>query len=83
MLRDKTNFEDILERVPDEFYNWVKETKVSLIAQYQQIEDAAKLDFETNRTYAKRKSDVKRKKDSSKSNGKKVYYARLLSVSVK
>ena len=23
MLRDKTNFEDILERVPDEFYNWV------------------------------------------------------------
>lgn len=46
MLRDKTNFEDILERVPDEFYNWVKETKASLIAQYQQIEDAAKLDFE-------------------------------------
>ena len=40
-------------------------------------------DLETNRTYAKRKSDVKRKKDSSKSNGKKVYYARLLSVSVK
>ena len=23
MLRDKTNFENILERVPDEFYNWV------------------------------------------------------------
>ena len=23
MLRDKTNFEDILERVLDEFYNWV------------------------------------------------------------
>ena len=22
MLRDKTNFEDILERVLDEFYNW-------------------------------------------------------------
>ena len=35
------------------------------------------------RTYAKGKSDVKRKKDSSKNNGKKVYYARLLSVSVK
>ncbi|MEI6330865.1 MAG: T4 RnlA family RNA ligase [Pseudanabaena sp. ELA645] len=46
MLRDKTAFEDILERVPDEFYNWVKETKDSLIAQYQQIEDAAKSDFE-------------------------------------
>ena len=23
MLRDKTNFEDILDRVLDEFYNWV------------------------------------------------------------
>jgi RNA ligase len=46
MLRDKTPFEDVLERVPDEFYNWVKETKASLISQYQQIEDAAKEDFE-------------------------------------
>lgn len=46
MLRDKTPFEDILERVPDEFYNWVKETKAALISQYQQIEDTAKADFE-------------------------------------
>ncbi len=46
MLRDRTPFEDVLERVPDEFYNWVKETKTSLISQYQQIEDAAKMDFE-------------------------------------
>ena len=45
MLRDKTPFEDILERVPDEFYNWVKETKAALIAQYQEIEDQAKADF--------------------------------------
>ncbi|TYQ24386.1 RNA ligase [Pseudanabaena sp. UWO310] len=46
MLRDRTPFENILERVPDEFYNWVKETKASLINQYQQIENAAKADFE-------------------------------------
>ncbi len=46
MLRDNTPFEDILERVPDEFYNWVKETKAALIAQYQQIEASAKVDFE-------------------------------------
>ncbi|BBC25186.1 T4 RnlA family RNA ligase [Pseudanabaena sp. ABRG5-3] len=46
MLRDQTPFEDILERVPDEFYNWVKETKASLLAQYQQIEENAKADFE-------------------------------------
>lgn len=46
MLRDQTPFEDVLERVPDEFYNWVKETKANLIAQYQEIEDTAKADFE-------------------------------------
>jgi hypothetical protein len=46
MLRDQTPFEDILERVPDEFYNWVKETKASLLVQYQQIEENAKADFE-------------------------------------
>ena len=37
----------------------------------------------SNRTYAKRKNDAKMKKDLSKSNGKKVYYARLLPVSDK
>ena len=34
-------------------------------------------------TYAKGKSDVKRKEDLSKNNGKKVYYPRLLSVPAK
>jgi hypothetical protein len=37
----------------------------------------------TSRTYAKEKNDVKREKDMSKSNGKKVYYLRLLSVPAK
>ncbi|MDX2254123.1 MAG: T4 RnlA family RNA ligase [Pseudanabaenaceae cyanobacterium bins.39] len=46
MLRDQTPFADILERVPDEFYNWVKQTKADLVAQYQQIENQAKADFE-------------------------------------
>jgi RNA ligase len=46
MLRDRMPFEEILERVPDEFYNWVKETKANLLAQYQQIENFAKADFE-------------------------------------
>ncbi len=46
MLRDKTSFEGILERVPDEFYNWFKDTKASILSQYQQIEDTAKADFE-------------------------------------
>ncbi len=46
MLRDQMPFEDILEHVPDEFYDWVKETKATLLSQYQQIEDQAKADFE-------------------------------------
>ncbi|MCA6574594.1 MAG: RNA ligase [Pseudanabaena sp.] len=46
MLRDQIPFEDILEHVPDEFYDWVKETKAMLLGQYQQIEDQAKEDFE-------------------------------------
>ncbi len=39
--------------------------------------------FNPIRTYAKGKSDVKRKEDLNKSNGKKVYYSRLLSVPAK
>ncbi|NMF57246.1 RNA ligase [Pseudanabaena yagii] len=46
MLRDQMPFEDILEHVPDEFYDWVKSTKATLLGQYQQIEDQAKADFE-------------------------------------
>jgi len=46
MLRDQVPFEDILEHVPDEFYDWVKATKATLLGQYQQIEDQANADFE-------------------------------------
>jgi len=38
---------EILERVPDEFYQWVKTTKAQLIADYQAIEKQAKADFKT------------------------------------
>lgn len=37
--------DEILERVPDEFYDWVKKTKLNLETQYQQIEAQAKEDF--------------------------------------
>ena len=47
------------------------------IADYHQMIEAG------IRTYAKRKNDAKMKKDLSKSNGKKVYYPRLLPVSDK
>lgn len=45
MLKEQQPFEDILERVPDEFYDWVKATRASLINQYQEIENQAKADF--------------------------------------
>lgn len=37
-LVDGEDFEEILERVPDEFYNWVKETKNNLEENYKLIE---------------------------------------------
>lgn len=37
-LVDGDNFEEILERVPDEFYNWVKETKNNLEEKFKLIE---------------------------------------------
>jgi len=38
---------ELLERVPDEFYDWVKATKEQLEANYQDIENQAKVDFKT------------------------------------
>jgi RNA ligase len=45
MLKDRQPFEEILERVPDEFYAWVKSVKAALIQQYQEVEEQAKRDF--------------------------------------
>lgn len=36
----------ILDKVPDEFYDWVKATHSKLLAQYCEIESVAKLDFQ-------------------------------------
>lgn len=37
--------EEILERVPDEFFDWVKQTKVDLETQFFAIENQCKSDF--------------------------------------
>ena len=39
------SFEDILEQVPDEFYDWVKRTRNDLLEQYDAIEALCKKDF--------------------------------------
>lgn len=44
-LKNGENFEKMLEHVPDEFYNWVKTTKLDLESKYSQIEKEALLEF--------------------------------------
>ncbi len=38
-------FEEILEKVPDEFYDWVKQTKAQLLKNYKKIEILCKEEF--------------------------------------
>lgn len=44
-LKTGQSFEEILERVPDEFYQWVKKTRTLMMGQYGEIEKQAKEDF--------------------------------------
>ncbi|MFH6990021.1 T4 RnlA family RNA ligase [Flavobacterium collinsii] len=44
-LKTNKSMEEILERVPDEFFDWVKQTKSDLENQYQIIENQCKADF--------------------------------------
>ncbi len=38
-------FDEILDRVPDEFYDWVKATSADLVAQFSEIERQCQADF--------------------------------------
>lgn len=44
-LKTNQSMEEILERVPDEFFDWVKQTKVDLETQFFAIENQCKSDF--------------------------------------
>ncbi len=44
-LKTNKSFEEILERVPDEFFTWVKQTKTNLENDYKAIEEQCKTDF--------------------------------------
>lgn len=46
-LRDNKPMDEILERVPDEFYAWVKETIAGLQTEYKTIEDNSRTALET------------------------------------
>lgn len=45
LLRNKQDFTELLENVPDEFYDWVKRVKYDLQMKYELIEDTAKAEF--------------------------------------
>lgn len=45
-LKDEKPFDELLDKVPDEFYNWVKQTKENLLDQFEQIEKKSQKDFD-------------------------------------
>jgi RNA ligase len=47
LLKNGDSYEELLERVPDEFYNWVKNTVKDLQEKYRAIEVQARHDFNT------------------------------------
>ena len=49
-LKTGESMEDVLDQVPDEFYDWVKATKSKLEANFVDIENQAKSDFKTLKT---------------------------------
>ena len=44
-LKDKHPIKELLDRVPDEFYKWVKDTIVKLELDYKELEEEAKREF--------------------------------------
>ncbi len=44
-LKSGQSFEEMLERVPDEFYQWVRKTRTLMLGQFKEIEEQAKKDF--------------------------------------
>jgi RNA ligase len=57
ILSTKGNMSQFLDRVPDEFDSWVKNTILELINQYVLIEDTAKISFEQYKPNCETKKD--------------------------
>ena len=45
ILKSGGDFKEIIEKVPDEFHNWLDKTKGDLIKKYNEIEETAKKEF--------------------------------------
>ena len=44
-LKEGKPLDELLDRVPDEFYDWVKRTRSELLKQYEAVEEKAKSEF--------------------------------------
>jgi T4 RnlA family RNA ligase len=49
-LKTEQPLDEILEKVPDEFFDWVKNTKNKLISEFQEIENQCKKDYKVLET---------------------------------
>jgi RNA ligase len=58
LLKNNDTFDELLERVPDEFYSWVKKTKDDLEAQFKKIEIVTQHDFELVKDMKTRKEQA-------------------------
>jgi RNA ligase len=45
ILKDGGDFKELIDRVPDEFFDWLDNTKNDLLRQYKQIEDNSKQQY--------------------------------------
>ena len=57
-LRNNSDLNEILERVPDEFYNWVKEWQVKLLAHYDEEEKMAQQSYRAVKNIETRKDQA-------------------------
>jgi len=55
--KDGKPLNELLDKVPDEFYNWVTETLLKFMVQYSTIEDLCKFDFEEYKTKTESKKE--------------------------
>jgi RNA ligase len=55
--KDGKPLNELLDKVPDEFYNWVTETLLKFMVQYSSIEDLCKFDFEEYKTKTESKKE--------------------------
>jgi len=58
LLMNNQPFDELLEKVPDEFFNWVKKTKKDLEDKYKELESKAKEGYEKTKNLPTRKEQA-------------------------